>query len=109
VVGAFNDWSAEANPLESEGSGYWSADVAGLPIGSEYRFLVQTPESTLSRNDPYGRHVTHSGGNSIVCDPAFDWTDTPYETPPWNKLVIYELHVGTFNDSPGGPREASRR
>ena len=22
--------------------------------------------------------------------------------PPWNELVIYEMHVGTFNDQPGG-------
>ena len=22
--------------------------------------------------------------------------------PPWDELVIYELHVGTFNDAPGG-------
>jgi 1,4-alpha-glucan branching enzyme len=22
--------------------------------------------------------------------------------PPWNELVIYEMHVGTFNDLPGG-------
>jgi 1,4-alpha-glucan branching enzyme len=23
--------------------------------------------------------------------------------PPWNELVIYEMHIGTFNDRPGGP------
>ncbi len=22
--------------------------------------------------------------------------------PPWNELVIYEMHIGTFNDQPGG-------
>ena len=27
--------------------------------------------------------------------------------PPWNELVIYELHVGTFNDDAGGRRRAA--
>src|SRR3954469_6774028 len=30
------------------------------------------------------------------------WKDTPYRTRTWDELVIYELHVGTFNDQPGG-------
>lgn len=25
-----------------------------------------------------------------------------YSTPAWNDMVIYEMHIGTFNDSPGG-------
>ncbi|MGE3107890.1 MAG: alpha-amylase family glycosyl hydrolase [Phycisphaerales bacterium] len=26
----------------------------------------------------------------------------PFVTPAWNEMVMYEMHVGTFNDSPGG-------
>lgn len=26
----------------------------------------------------------------------------PYQTPYWNEAVIYEMHVGTFHDLPGG-------
>ena len=34
----------------------------------------------------------------------FDWTGDNFTMPPWNELVIYEMHVGTFNDAPGqGP------
>ena len=30
-------------------------------------------------------------------DPAaFDWGDDAFETPTWDDLVIYEMHVGTF-------------
>ena len=25
-----------------------------------------------------------------------------FSTPPWNETVIYEMHIGTFNDAPGG-------
>ena len=33
VVGDFNGWSAEANPLQSIGTGLWETRVAGLHKG----------------------------------------------------------------------------
>ena len=55
--------------------------------------------------DPYARHVTNSVGNGIVYDPeAFDWGEVTFQTPTWDDLVIYEMHVGTFgagDDRPG--------
>lgn len=102
VVGEFNGWSVTADPLVSDGAGYWSAAVTGAAAGNRYRFVLRSGEATLWRNDPYARAVTHSGGDSIVCDTTFDWGNADYRTPAWNELVIYELHVGTFNDAPGG-------
>lgn len=103
VIGSFNDWSENAHPLAPEGSGYWSIDVPEAALGTEYRFALTTSDgNVLSRNDPYAREVTSSVGNSVVCSPDFDWGDAEFRIPPWNELVIYELHVGTFNDAPGG-------
>ncbi|HEX8695016.1 MAG TPA: alpha-amylase family glycosyl hydrolase [Longimicrobium sp.] len=102
VVGTFNDWNADAHPLAHEGNGYWSADLPGAKAGDEYRFAIRGGGQTLGRIDPYARDVTSSVGNAIVVDPAFDWGDeSGYRMPPWNELVVYELHVGTFNDQPG--------
>ena len=102
VAGSFNGWRAV--PLAREEGGRWSADVAGVKAGDEYRFVLRTPGGeTLWRTDPYARDVTSSVGNAVVVDPAFDWGDpSGYRTPPWSELVVYELHVGTFNDVPGG-------
>jgi 1,4-alpha-glucan branching enzyme len=47
--------------------------------------------------------VTSSAGNSVIYQPSFDWGEEAFQMPPWNELVIYELHVGTFNDRPGAP------
>jgi 1,4-alpha-glucan branching enzyme len=97
VVGPFNDWNPEANPLQHEADGYWAADVPGLKAGTEYKYWLKTEDGQeLTRNDPYAREVTHSAGNSLVHDPGFDWGDDHFEMPAWNELVIYELHVGTF-------------
>jgi 1,4-alpha-glucan branching enzyme len=102
VAGSFNGWSADSHPLSPEGGGAWSIHVDGVQEGDEYRFVVSTDDGVLWRNDPYARAMTHSAGNSIVCAPEFDWGDAPFEMPSWDDLVIYELHVGTFNDAPGG-------
>src|SRR5207249_4399447 len=57
-----------------------------------------TDQGQIKRIDPYAREVTSSIGNAIVHDPQFDWQGDDFQLAPWNELVIYELHVGTFND-----------
>lgn len=105
VIGTFNDWAGKSNPLQPEADGYWAADIAGAKPGDEYRFLICYNGQELSKNDPYAREVTHSAGNSVVPNHDFEWEDDHFEMPPWNTLVIYEIHVGTFNapdpDKPG--------
>ncbi len=104
VAGDFNDWSKTANTLASEGNGYWSADVAAAKPGQQYRYLLINGEDELWRMDPYARAVTNSVGNSIIFDPSFDWSDGDFKMPHWHELVVYEMHVGTFNvEEPGKP------
>ena len=104
LTGAFDGWSASAAPMAAEAGGNWSLDVRQLAAGAQYRYVIQTPTETLWKNDPRARAITNSLGNSIVLDPAqWDWGAQPWSMPPWNELVLYELHVGTFEDTPGGP------
>jgi 1,4-alpha-glucan branching enzyme len=98
VAGTFNKFEKTAMPLQSEGNGFWAGLVENANTGDEYKYFLKTPFGEFMRNDPYARAVTNSVGNSIVYDPAaFDWGDVSYDFPSWNKLVIYELHTGTFN------------
>ena len=103
VTGTFNQWSTTANPFASEGNGYWSVEVPEAKIGDEYQFVIRNGVQPLfSRKNPYASEVVNSSGNAIIHDPNFDWTGDNFRMPPWNELVIYEMHVGTFNDAPGG-------
>ncbi|MBB3839921.1 1,4-alpha-glucan branching enzyme [Runella defluvii] len=98
VVGDFNSWNKEATPLSHEENGYWSVNVPDATIGQEYKYVLFTEVTELMRNDPYARQLTNSVGNSIVHDPHFDWAnDDSFQMPNWNEMVIYELHIGTFN------------
>ncbi len=98
VIGSFNDWNGKRDPMQSEENGFWYTSVSGANAGDEYRFQLTTAQGVLSRIDPYAREVTNSVGNSLVHDERFDWEEDDFHLAPWNQLVIYELHVGTFND-----------
>jgi 1,4-alpha-glucan branching enzyme len=98
VIGSFNDWLSDKHPLQAEENGNWYTDVAEAQIGDQYKFLLTTAQGDYQRIDPYAREVTGSVGNAIVHDPHFDWEGDDFHLAPWNELVIYELHVGTFSD-----------
>ncbi len=103
------DWvqvegSWEGGPVElcSEGGGCWSGDVAHAEPGQTYRFLMTYQGQLLSRIDPYARWISGPDRCGVVYHHNFPWNQRAFQMPAWNQLVIYELHVGTFNDSPGG-------
>ncbi|RXG18412.1 maltooligosyl trehalose hydrolase [Leeuwenhoekiella aestuarii] len=97
VTGDFNDWNETNFPLESEQNGYWSGVTSDAQEGHEYKYLIHNGAHKFFRNDPYAFELTNSNGNTIIRSLDFDWEGDAFEMHDWNKLVIYELHVGTFN------------
>ena len=106
VKGDFNDWNPWGDELASEGNGNFSAFLGFAKAGHKYRFVIQTWDGqNLERNDPRAQWVENSIGAGIVHDPAaYWWNSNDFHAPGFNEQVIYEMHIGTFNDSPGfGP------
>jgi len=99
VIGSFDDWRPHA--LGSEGNGRWSIDLAGAGPGDHYRYVISFGGEDLFRIDPYARLVTNSAGDAVIVD-LVPRERPDFQMPGWHDLVIYELHVGTFNDQPGG-------
>ena len=97
VAGTFNEWNKTTHELEKEENGYWSIAIAEAKAGDEYKYIIHNGELILDRNDPYAREMTNSNGNSVVTNLDFEWEDQDFKMKSWNALVIYELHVGTFN------------
>jgi 1,4-alpha-glucan branching enzyme len=101
VVGSFNGWDAGRAPMTAEANGSWYGEVAGAQVGDEYKFHLTTPDGDFLRIDPYARAVTGSVGNAVVHESGFNWEGDDFQNAPINQLVVYELHVGTFNDDGG--------
>ncbi|WP_420264551.1 alpha-amylase family glycosyl hydrolase [Candidatus Magnetominusculus dajiuhuensis] len=102
VTGSFNGWNETSMPLMSEPDGKWSTEVPGAKVGDEYKYMIHAPAdwnlAPMSRIDPYARKVTNSVGNGVIYDTkAFDWGSDDFQIASWNELVIYEMHIGTFN------------
>lgn len=98
LTGDFNDWNDTDTPMDNEGNGYFSLATEKLGPGDEYLFAITGANGdTFRRADPRARQMTNSVGNSIVYPDNFDWADDAYTLPAWNELVIYEMHIGTFN------------
>jgi maltooligosyltrehalose trehalohydrolase len=87
----------EVHPLTRDRDGYWTGRRTNLGAGTLYKFRLdgraeETFPDPASRYQPYGVH-----GPSAVVDPTFRWTDGSWTAPAFDRLVIYELHVGTFS------------
>jgi 1,4-alpha-glucan branching enzyme len=95
VAGSFNNWAHAT--LNSENDGYWAAEINGVVAGQEYKFVINDGSKDIFKNDPRSLSVTTSMGSSVIVDTNFDWEEDRFEPPAFNKQVIYELHIGTFN------------
>jgi 1,4-alpha-glucan branching enzyme len=101
VVGDWNNWDATRDPMARDAGGVWSADVAGVGVGAQYRYSLTASGQTLVHIDPYAQRVTNSKGNGVVDDPrGYSWQHN-FRAAPANEQVIYELHVGSFNNPAG--------
>lgn len=88
--GPWRDAPAEPGP-----AGWWHCRVPGAGAGTLYQWVIdgeQAVPDPASRSNPEGPHAA-----SRVVDPlAFDWRHAPPHRP-WSEVVLYELHLGTFN------------
>ena len=97
VIGDFNNWQMWDTMLANEGDGNWSVDLPWAQIGDEYRYVIINNGAQYSRLDARSYQVTNSTGNSVIHDPnSYFWQSNEFETPDWNEMVIYEMHIGTF-------------
>jgi 1,4-alpha-glucan branching enzyme len=102
VVGEFNDWNAEADPLDREDGGMWSQEVKGAKVGHQYQFEIVNGEKHLRKNDAYAREIHAQEAKSVIYADQFKWNSPELVLPHWNEMILYELHVGTFVAGPGG-------
>ncbi|MES2570719.1 MAG: alpha amylase C-terminal domain-containing protein [Verrucomicrobiota bacterium] len=96
-----NNWQENPNDLlVRDAQGYWGGYFPGITNGTEYRFWVVGAGGAGFKRDPYARELKLYGYpecNCIVRDPdTYPWHDHDFHAPPFNDLVVYQLHIGVF-------------
>ncbi len=105
VVGDFNDWSYDANPMLSVGGGIWETKIDGLKNFDNYKYAIKSADgAVVLKSDPYARHYETSPSNAskIYANTDFKWSDGEWcnaqrESNVYNSPVnIYEVHLGSW-------------
>lgn len=98
VIGDFNDWQDDSNPLTRDEHGTWSGIIASARNGQEYLYAIRRGKDRFTRIDPRALKVTNSVGNGVVwAAPGLPKASKDFQPPLLDALVVYELHIGTFN------------
>ena len=87
--------SSGEHRMARDSEGTWALQVPGINAGQRYAYRIDDrPErpDPASRFQPLGVH----GPSEVVAPAGFGWTDAAWRGVEPSKLVIYELHVGTF-------------
>jgi 1,4-alpha-glucan branching enzyme len=109
VSGDFNGWKQDAGSnLGQIDGGHWAIFVPGLKDGDQYLFYVNGTGTVGYKRDPQARLLTFQPAfpfaNCVLRNPArFPWHQAPFVPPAFNDLIIYELHVGSYDITPGNP------
>jgi 1,4-alpha-glucan branching enzyme len=112
VMGDFNYWSPEADPLEMRGtSGIWEGTVAQAAPGHVYKFAITTQAgAVLEKADPFARCTENPPRTgSVVWDLAYEWGDAAWMQSRGDHirldapLSVYEVHLGSWRRDPSDP------
>lgn len=115
VIGEFNDWDEEANPLvPMHTSAIWEGFIPGAEQGQLYKYLIETNEGKkLYKADPYAFKAECPPGTASVLWTldGYQWNDAAWlkrrasHNHMSQPLNIYEVHIGSWKrhgDAPQG-------
>ena len=110
VVGEFNDWNTQANPMEKAGPiGVFQVFVPGAREGQLYKFyIVGMHGEELYKADPYANAAEMRPGTAsrITDISSYKWNDGVWmkNRPRFNEkkdaMAIYEVHPGSWMKHP---------
>jgi 1,4-alpha-glucan branching enzyme len=75
----------------------WAIKVPGAEVGDHYKYLITSNGVTREFIDPRAQQLTSAkvGGASVIVDPSVTFSQSV--EPSFSQMVLYELHIGTFN------------
>ncbi len=105
VIGDFNEWDEQANPLERVHEGIWATVIRGLKWGDLYKYYIVGPDGTgFAKADPFAFHAENglSTASKVWDLEGYDWQDGAYldrrrhSNLHKEAMSIYEFHLGSW-------------
>lgn len=98
VIGDFNDWQPSRHTMTKEkNSGTWFTVADEAKEGQAYAYLIRNGGNEFRRSDPRARKMENSVGNSIIWKAKPELAGEKFTPATLDQMVIYELHIGSFN------------
>ncbi len=104
VVGDFNEWNRNKNPMTLIADGIWEVEISKLEQFDIYKYSIETKDGrVLLKSDPYGSHFeTRPGTATKIFESEYKWNDSQwfeekkkcsvYKSP----MNIYEVHLNSW-------------
>lgn len=115
VVGSFNGWDINANPMRKLGEGgIYSAFITEAKEGDLYKFYITTASGEgIYKADPFANYAElRPGTASVVYNlHRLKWSDDEWMSARQGKtyfqepLAIYECHIGSWMKHPDGTED----
>lgn len=115
VVGSFNDWDTDANPMKREESiGIYTCFVPGVQQYDMYKYCIETYSGEfIFKADPFANHAELRPGTAskVVDIEHLKWSDSVWmdKRKEWvhteQPMSVYEVHIGSWKRHPGREEE----
>ena len=111
VVGDFNNWAIDANPMIKIADGVWETQINDIKNYAVYKYAVTAPDGKVTlKSDPYARHFETAPANAskVYADDGYVWGDDEWVSKQREKDImnspinIYEVHLGSWQRFPDG-------
>jgi 1,4-alpha-glucan branching enzyme len=106
IIGEFNGWDHQVNPMEAIGGGLWEARVGDLSAGTLYKYHVTfSSYRSVDKADPFAfwsEAPPATASRAWKLD--YEWGDREWMAHRLSNLAvdapisIYEVHLGSWRD-----------
>jgi 1,4-alpha-glucan branching enzyme len=105
VVGDFNDWNKNADPMYKISGGSWELFIEDIKQFANYKYCIETYNSEqILKSDPYAFHSQTRPDNASI---AYNLSDYVWNDEKWlnersqrdklkEPMNIYEMHLGSW-------------
>ena len=86
--------------MQRVAGGYWEKSVPGVGAGALYKYVI---DGAHEHPDPASAYQPQGvyGPSEVIDHAAFKWEDAAWQGISPDKMIIYELHPGTFTSAGG--------